>query len=209
MNGCSMMRIAIYARVSTNKQDETLQIPRCEEFAKRHGWEVTKIYQDEASGRDANRPAWMALQSDLRRREFDAILVTKLDRVMRSLANLLQVFETLQRYDILLVTVDQGIIDLKSPNGRLHIQLLGMLAEWERELISERTKDALAMKKAQGVKLGRPPTKLPIHTIALMRVAGKTWRKISEELDVAPTTMKNHRREICREIEEIRKVVKD
>ena len=110
------MRIVIYARVSTKKQDETLQIPRCEEFAKRHGWEVSKIYQDEASGRNGNRPAWKALESDMRRREFDAILVTQLDRVMRSLAHLLQVFETLQHHDILLVTVEQGIIDLKSAN---------------------------------------------------------------------------------------------
>ena len=208
MNGCSTMRIAIYARVSTKKQDETLQIPRCEEFAKRHGWEVTKIYQDEASGRNGNRPAWRALESDLRRREFDAILVTKLDRVMRSLAHLLQVFETLQHHDILLVTVDQGIIDLKSANGRLQIQLLGMLAEWEREIISDRTREALAQKRDQGVKLGRPPTKLPIHTIALMRVAGKTWREIAKNLQIPPTTIKNHRREICKEIEEIKTVVK-
>jgi DNA invertase Pin-like site-specific DNA recombinase len=193
--------------VSTTKQDETLQIPRCEEFAKRQGWEVVQIYQDEASGRDANRPGWKALESDLRRHEFDAIIVTKLDRIMRSLMQLLQIFETFQRYGVMIVTIDQGILDLKSANGRLQVQLLGMLAEWEKELISDRTKEALAMKKAKGVQLGRPAAKLPIHTIALMRVAGRTYGEIGKELDIPPTTIKNYRREICREVDEIKKVV--
>ena len=201
------MKCAIYARVSTTKQDETLQIPRCEEFAKRHGWEVVQIYQDEASGRDANRPGWKALESDLRRHEFDAIIVTKLDRVMRSLMQLLQIFETFQKYGVMIVTIEQGILDLKSANGRLQVQLLGMLAEWEKELISDRTKEALAMKKAKGIQLGRPAAKLPIHTIALMRVAGRTYGEIGKELNIPPTTIKNYRREICREVDEIKKVV--
>jgi len=202
------MKCAIYARVSTTKQDETLQVPRCEEFATRHEWEVVKIYQDEASGRDANRPGWKALESDLRRHEFDAIIVTKLDRIMRSLMQLLQIFETFQRYGVMIVTIDQGILDLKSANGRLQVQLLGMLAEWEKELISDRTKEALAMKKAKGIQLGRPAAKLPIHTIALMRVAGNTWGEIAKNLQIPPTTIKNHRREICKEIEEIRSIIK-
>jgi len=201
------MKCAIYARVSTTKQDETLQIPRCEEFAKRHDWEVVKIYQDEASGRDANRPGWKALESDLRRHEFDAIIVTKLDRIMRSLMQLLQIFETFQRYGVMIVTIDQGILDLKSANGRLQVQLLGMLAEWEKELISDRTKEALAMKKAKGIQLGRPAAKLPIHTIALMRVAGRTYGEIGKELNIPPTTIKNYRREICREVDSIKAVV--
>jgi len=201
------MKCAIYARVSTTKQDETLQIPRCEEFAKRHEWEVVKIYQDEASGRDANRPGWKALESDLRRHEFDAIIVTKLDRIMRSLMQLLQIFETFQKYGVMIVTIDQGILDLKSANGRLQVQLLGMLAEWEKELISDRTKEALAMKKAKGIQLGRPAAKLPIHTIALMRVAGRTYGEIGKELNIPPTTIKNYRREICREVDSIKAVV--
>jgi len=201
------MKCAISARVSTTKQDETLQIPRCEEFATRHGWEVVKIYMDEASGRDANRPGWKALESDLRRHEFDAIIVTKLDRIMRSLMQLLQIFETFQKYGVMIVTIDQGILDLKSANGRLQVQLLGMLAEWEKELISDRTKEALAMKKAKGIQLGRPAAKLPIHTIALMRVAGRTYGEIGKELNIPPTTIKNYRREICREVDSIKAVV--
>lgn len=201
------MKCAIYARVSTTKQDETLQIPRCEEFAKRQGWEVVQIYQDEASGRDANRPGWKALESDLRRHEFDAIIVTKLDRIMRSLMQLLTIFETFQKYGVMIVTIEQGILDLKSANGRLQVQLLGMLAEWEKELISDRTKEALAAKKAKGIQLGRPAAKLPIHTIALMRVAGRTYGEIGKELGIPPTTIKNYRREICREVDEIKKVV--
>ena len=127
---------------------------------------------------------------------------------MRSLMQLLTIFETFQHYGVMIITLDQGILDLKSPNGRLQVQLLGMLAEWEKELISDRTKEALAQKKAQGIKLGRPVAKLPIHTIALMRVAGNTWGEIAKNLQIPPTTLKNHRREICKEIEEIRSIVK-
>jgi len=82
-----------------------------------------------------------------------------------------------------------------------------MLAEWEKELISDRTKEALAMKKAKGIQLGRPAAKLPIHTIALMRVAGRTYGEIGKELNIPPTTIKNYRREICREVDSIKAVV--
>lgn len=202
------MIVAIYARVSTSKQDETLQLPRLQAYADRMGWTVYKIYQDEASGKNANRPGWMALESDVRRHEFDAVLVTKLDRIMRSLVQLLQVFEDFKTYEVNIITLDQGVLDLRSPNSRLQINLLGMLAEWERELISNRTIEALAAKKAQGVVLGRPKASLPIHTIGLMRTAGKSWADISRELDIPRGTLTNHRKEIEEEAEKIREVIR-
>lgn len=70
------------------------------------------------------------------------------------------------------------------------------VAEWERDIISERTKEALRAKKEKGVVLGRPSAKLPIHTIALMRVAGKSWSSISLELRIPRSTLKNYRKEI-------------
>lgn len=79
------MIVAIYVRVSTRKQDETNQLPRLREIAKNRGFEVYHEYSDEASAKDANRPGWRGLMEDASKHRFDAILVTKLDRVMRSL----------------------------------------------------------------------------------------------------------------------------
>lgn len=201
------MRVAIYARVSTHDQDEQLQVPRLEAYCSRLGYEIVGRYADEASGKNANRPGWKALLSDARRGEFQAVIVTKLDRIMRSLSQLLDTLRDFELRKISIITLDQGIIDMSSANSRLQISIIAMVAEWEREIISERTKEALAQKKAQGVQLGRPPTKLPIHTIALMRVSGRTWGQIAKELNISVNSIKNHRREICKEVEEVRAIV--
>ena len=192
--------VALYARVSTDKQDETLQIPRLRAYCERAGHDIYKIYQDEASARNADRPGWKALMSDAHGHRFDAIVVTKIDRVMRSLVGLHQVMEDLGKCGILLITLDQGPMDFTSPNGRLLISFLGSIAEWEREMISTRTREALAAKKEAGVKLGRPRKDIPLRRIAMMYYAGRTWREISRETDVSLTWLHNHKAQILAEM---------
>lgn len=187
------MRAAIYARVSTNKQDELLQVPRLQEYAERIGAEVVKVYTDEASGRDSNRPGWQSLLKDSRAGLFDTVLVTKLDRLMRSLVQLLAVLEDFKKRRISILSLDFGALDPSSATGQMQVQLLAILAEWERGIISERTREALQVRRSQGVKLGRPSTKLPIHTIALMRLQGDSWAKIGRALHVSQTPMKTQR----------------
>ena len=82
------MKVAIYVRVSTRKQDETNQLPRLREIARNKGFEVFREYSDEASAKDTNRPGWKSLMQDAAEHRFDAVLVTKLNRVMRSLVQL-------------------------------------------------------------------------------------------------------------------------
>ena len=195
------MIVALYARVSTDKQDEQLQLPRLREYAARMGFEVFREYSDKASGKNGDRPGWKALLSDSRRKEFDAVVVVKLDRIMRSLGQMLEVFESFQRLGIEIITIDQGPMNLTSPMGRMQARLLAMLAEWEREIISERTKEALAAKRAQGVKLGRPKHDFPIHTVALMRLDGKSWTDISELTGIPRTTINGRKGEILHEME--------
>lgn len=199
------MIVAIYARVSTENQDETLQLPRLRSYAERMGWEIYQEYSDKASGKDGNRPGWMALESDARRKVFDAILVVKLDRIMRSLVSMLQIAETIHKLGIDIITLDQGPLNLNTPMGKLQINLLAMLAEWERDIISERTKEALAQKKAQGIKLGRPKRDdFPIHKIALMRLAGRSWNDVVRETGIPRTTLQGRRDEILTEMRSIR-----
>ena len=130
------MMVALYARVSTRKQDEAAQLPRLRAMAGSRGYEVYREYTDEASAKDANRPGWRALMQDASERRFDAVLVTKLDRVMRSLVQLNITMEDLQTYGVSLICADIGEIDLRSPMGKVQMQIIGAIAEWEREIIA-------------------------------------------------------------------------
>ena len=197
------MKVAIYSRVSTHDQDEQLQVPRLREFCNRLGYEIYKEYSDVASGKNANRPGWKALQSDARRGEFEAIIVVKLDRIMRSLAQLLDVLQDFEKRRISIITLDQGTIDMSSANSRLQISIIAMVAQWEREIISERTKEALRAKKARGEVLGRPSANFNLRMAALMRIDGRSWDYIAASLQVNPSTLKNHRKEIEKEMEKI------
>lgn len=198
------MIVALYARVSTDKQDEQLQLPRLREYAARMGFEVFKEYSDKASGKNADRPGWKALESDARRRSFDAVIVVKLDRIMRSLQQMMEVFDSFTTLGIEIITMDQGPLNLTTPMGRMQSRLLAMLAEWEREIISERTKEALRAKKEKGVILGRPSTDFPLHRAALMRIEGRKWADIARDLGIPRTTLNNHKKKIEEEMERIR-----
>ena len=198
------MIVAIYSRVSTANQDEQLQVPRLRDFCNRLGYEIYKEYSDVASGKNANRPGWKALQSDARRGEFEAIIVVKLDRIMRSLAQLLDVLQDFEKRRISIITLDQGTIDMSSANSRLQISIIAMVAQWEREIISERTKEALRAKKAKGEVLGRPSANFNLRMAALMRIDGRSWDYIAASLQVNPSTLKNHRKEIEKEMERIK-----
>lgn len=141
--------------------------------------------------------------SDARGRFFDRILIVKLDRMMRSVRILLDELETLDRHEVQVYALDIGLLDLKSPSSRLLLTVLGSIAEWEGEMISTRTKEALAARKARGQALGRPAADLPIHMIALHRLQGKTWNHIAQDLNLNVSTIKNHKKEIEDEIAEI------
>lgn len=198
------MIVALYARVSTDRQDEQLQLPRLREFAARKGYEVFREYSDKASGRNGDRPGWKALLSDSRRGEFDAVVVTKLDRIMRSLSNTLEIFSSFQAIGVEIITLDQGPLNLNGgASARLQLRLLAMLAEWEAEIIAQRTREGLEARRALGVKLGRPKREFPVHTIALMRLEGKSWSSIAELTGVPRTTINSRKKEILEEMEEI------
>ena len=197
-------KVALYARVSTTKQDETLQLPRLRKLAEIRGFEIYKEYQDEASGKDQYRPAWQNLMADAKEGKFSAIMVVKLDRVMRSVVNLNTVLGQLQVYKVRLITEDMGEINPDNPNGKLLMQFLAAIAEWERETISTRTKDALQEKKAAGVRLGRKPRDdLPLREIAQDRIDGLSWDSISKKRGIAKGTLMSRKKEVEKFIESI------
>lgn len=144
------MKVGIYCRVSTEEQDADKQEEICIEYCNRNKWEVFKVYKDVISGATSNRPQFNQLLEDLREMKFNIIMVTKLDRLGRSLQHLLSLFNEFEKRGVQFIAVTQSI-DTTTSSGRLQMQIMGAFAEFERNIISERTKEGLRKRK-QGVR---------------------------------------------------------
>ena len=151
------VRVAIYARVSTGEQSCESQLHALRLVADRHGWEIVQELTDEgfsgATGRD-KRPAYDALLKGIARREFDKVAVWNIDRLARSMTELLKVLGELKAKGVGLY-IDQLAIDTATPAGELLFNIAGAMAQFERQLIQSRVKAGIARAKAKGVKLGR------------------------------------------------------
>ena len=138
-----------YARVSTDDQDMLMQI----EALKSAGVKEENVYKEHISGMKKDRPELKRLLDFAR--EGDEIVVFKLDRISRSLKHLEELVEAFQQRGVEFVSLHERI-DTNSASGKLFFRMMGAIAEFERDIISERTKEQLAAKKKNGVKLGRP-----------------------------------------------------
>jgi DNA invertase Pin-like site-specific DNA recombinase len=146
------IRCAIYSRVSTDAQTTENQERELREIARRMGWTIVKVYKDEgiggAKGRDG-RPAFDALCKDATRRCFDMVMAWSVDRLGRSLQNLVTFLSELHALGIDLFLHQQGV-DTTTPAGKALFQMMGVFAEFERAMIRERVKSGLERAKAQG-----------------------------------------------------------
>jgi DNA invertase Pin-like site-specific DNA recombinase len=151
------VRVAIYARVSTGEQSCESQLHALRLAADRHGWEIVQELKDEGvsgtTGRD-KRPAYDALLKGIARRDFDKVAIFNIDRLARSMTELLKVLEELKAKRVGLY-IDQLAIDTATPAGELLFNIAGAMAQFERQLIQSRVKAGIARAKAKGVKLGR------------------------------------------------------
>ncbi|HEC39535.1 hypothetical protein LCGC14_0538090 [marine sediment metagenome] len=141
-------KVAIYCRVSTQDQDAGKQEAICKEYCERNKLEVYKVYKDVISGTTSSRPDFNKLLEEMRHYKFHVIMVTKLDRIGRSLQHLLSLFDEFNNKGIHFIAVTQNI-DTSTASGKLQMQIMGAFAEFERSIISERTKEGL--RKAIGV----------------------------------------------------------
>ena len=151
------MKVALYARVSTDDQGQNpeTQLFRLRQLAQARSYEITGEYVDYASGKDARRPKLQEMLEDARNHRFDKILILRLDRMMRSVTNLWNVLNDLERWGVGLECADQSI-DTQSPQGRFTITIVGAVAEYERDLTRTRVKEGMARAKAEGKHCGRP-----------------------------------------------------
>jgi len=140
MNEIKNTRIcAIYCRVSTSEQNPREQSDLLKTFSSQQSYRVYKVYTDIISGIKDSRPALNDMMFDMRKNLFNCIIIWKLDRLGRSLKHLLTICEELHNKNVDLIVTSQNI-DTKTASGKLLFNILGSVAEFERELISERTK---------------------------------------------------------------------
>ena len=182
------MGVAIYTRVSTGSQTTENQLRELETVAERHGWQVVAEFTDEgisgAKGRD-QRPGLNSLMEGVMRRDFDKVMAWSVDRLGRSLSDLLSVMGELKAKGVDLYLHQQSL-DTSTPAGKAMFQMLGVFSEFEREIIRERVNSGLARAKAQGKKLGRPRRDTPKRLAAIrkLRKQGIGINKIASKLSI-------------------------
>src|SRR5258707_13685252 len=182
-----MKRVAIYLRVSTSKQDTENQLRELSAVADRSGWEIWKVYEDAgisgAKGRD-KRPGLEAMMKAVNAREFDLVASWSVDRLGRSLTDLLNILQTLHEKGIGLFLHQQGL-DTSTTACKAMFQMLGVFAEFERGIIRERVNAGLARARAAGIKLGRRRVKASVEA-QIVALRGKVYGilKIGKKLGV-------------------------
>jgi DNA invertase Pin-like site-specific DNA recombinase len=180
------MRVILYTRVSTDKQNHDSQLQELREYATRRGWTDVEEISDTISGAKSARKGLDQLMKLVRRGKVDVVVCFKLDRLGRSLSHLAQLIDEFTSHRAALVVPAQGIDTSEgNPAGKLQLHILCAVAEFEREIIRERVNAGLAAAKKKGIKLGRKPT-LDEHRgdIAQLISQGMTCRAISAYLDI-------------------------
>jgi DNA invertase Pin-like site-specific DNA recombinase len=208
-------RAAIYTRVSTKDQTTDNQLQALHSWGARAGYTVVKVYEDHgisgAKGRD-KRPAFDALLKDAVRREFDLIAVWSSDRLGRSLSHLVEVLQTIGNTGVGLYIHTQAL-DTTTPSGRALFQMLGVFAEFERELITERVRAGMARigkeLKAKGQfttkagivrkQIGRPPAgQEAIEKAKALLASGKGILNTARDCGLGTGTVHKLKREMAR-----------
>jgi DNA invertase Pin-like site-specific DNA recombinase len=184
------MRVLGYVRVSSAEQADSragLDAQRAAITAEceRRGWTLIEIVEDAGfSARDMKRPGIRAALEVLKAGDASGLVASKLDRLSRSMIDFTGLMATAQKQNWALVALDCQV-DTSTPGGEAMAHVMATFAHLERRLISQRTRDALAVKRAQGVKLGRPST-LPATTVRRIlrkRANGETYRAIADDLN--------------------------
>jgi DNA invertase Pin-like site-specific DNA recombinase len=188
-----MKKVAIYARVSTDKQTCENQLQELRATAQRMGYTVVAEFVDSGiSGMKTrqDRPALDSLMKSATQRKFDMVMCWSIDRLGRSLQNLVEILNEMQSIKIDMFFLQQGM-DTTTPSGRMIFSVFGAIGEFERNLIRERVIAGQKRAVANGVKIGRP-SKMNDgmrSAIKLLRDKGMGIKQIAKELQVGIGTV--------------------
>ena len=185
-----MFRAGLYARVSTNDQQTLpMQSRAMRDYAARRGWTITVQVREVGSGA-AKREAREKLIEAARRRDIDVVLVWRLDHWGRSVTDLLATLQELEHLGVGFVSLTEAL-DLTTPAGRAMAGLLAIFAEFEREILRERTRAGLAHARENGKRLGRPATAV-IHAAEIRKLhrAGISKSEIARRVRIGRTSVR-------------------
>ena len=189
-------KVALYCRVSTSTKDQTTenQLRELTDYCDRMGYEVVKVYEDEVSGAKSRekRPAYNQMCKDAFLKKFDTIIGWDVSRFGRSMKEFVSFLSDMDEKGIGVIAVKNGL-DTSSSSGRMMMKLIGVLEEWNREMLIERTNAGLARTVANGTKLGRKSVLTPSMTAKIieLRTAKKSIREIASEVGVSRGTVSN------------------
>jgi len=192
----SGLRAALYARVSSHDQQTLpMQNRALREYAARRGWAITMQVKEVGSGA-SQRQLREKLMDAARRRDIDVVLVWRLDRWGRSVADLLATLQELEHLGVGFVSLTEAL-DLTTPAGRAMAGLLAVFAEFERDVLRERVRAGLAHARENGKRLGRPITAaLHADQVRKLRGSGLSKSEIARRLNIGRTSVRRilHRR---------------
>ena len=185
-------KVAVYARVSTDKQTTENQLNQLRAIADKNGWVIVREFVDEgisgAKGRE-KRPQFDALLKSAVRRDFDLVLSWSVDRLGRSLQHLVEFLNELHGVGCDLF-LHQQAIDTTTPSGKAMFGMCGIFAEFERSIIQQRVKAGLERARANGVRLGRPAISQGMKDeILAMRATGMSMNKIAGEIGISKSVV--------------------
>ncbi len=187
------MKIAIYARVSTDRQDTENQAAQLRDFAPKQGWQIVEEYVDYETGSKSDRPAFQRMFKDASRRKFDLVLFWALDRLSREgVYQTLQHLNRLESYGIGFRSFTEPYFDSCGVFKDAVIAIMATLAKQERIKRAERTRAGLARVRAAGRRLGRPITLNSHHRAEIGRLTAKghSLRAIARQLGISDRSVR-------------------
>ena len=182
--------IALYARVSTNDQHAEVQLAELRAYAGRRGGESIEFVDEGVSGRKDSRPALDALMAAANRREISAVAIVRLDRLGRSVLHLAKLAEEFEALGIELISLNESL-DTATAAGKMMFGMFSLVAEFEANLVRERTIAGIAAARKRGSIIGRPPalTAAQRRRVVRLHSSGKSLRKIAEQLECGLATV--------------------
>ena len=188
----TMLRVALYARVSTKDKGQEVenQLAQLREFAARSGWMIVREYIDHETGKNSDRDQFEEMFRDASQRKFDVLLFWALDRLSREgVLPTLQHLQRLTTYGIGYRSFTEQYFDSCGIFKDAVIAIVATVAKQERIRISERVRAGLATARAKGKQLGRPRRIVDARRITALRAQGASWRAISDKLEVGLATL--------------------
>jgi DNA invertase Pin-like site-specific DNA recombinase len=192
-----VQRVALYARVSTTDQSCERQVEELTAYAERGGYEIVAVIKETASGAKNDRPKRKIVLELARQQRVEMVLVTELSRWGRSTADLRTTIEELAARNVAIRALNGPDLDVSTAQGKLMLNLLAAISEFERDLLQERIKSGIAHARSKGTKSGRAIGRPPFERAERVRrllAEGKSIRRIAAELGISKTTVMKAKR---------------